>query len=105
MMNRLKTVTITHNTDGTGAIDTAAGSLVTALNTDVTVGAIIQSAMGEAGTVDFEGTVQLANWEIGLVCKANQLFKTPEDKLLLSLAECDGIANASSDFKSFSPDA
>lgn len=94
----LNIVTISHATDETGAISTAAGNLVTAINTDVEVGAIVQSEMGEAGTVDFVGTVSLDDYEYGKICKAGELF-SDGNHLFIALVATDGVANETTDFK------
>jgi hypothetical protein len=96
-----KTVTILHATDENGDISTLAGNLVTAINTNETVGLIIQAAVQGAGTIDFVGTVQLEGWVSGIVCKKNYLFAT-DTSLILAVKECNGIDNEVGDFRHIS---
>lgn len=97
-------VTISHATDEIGAITTAAGSLVTAINEDEIVGLIIQSAMGNAGIIDYTGTVQLDNYEYGRVCKVGEIF-SDSTNLYIALTSTDGVTNETTDFKKIILDA
>jgi len=91
-------VTISHATNETGVITTAAGSLVTAINEDEVVGLIIQSAMGNAGIIDYTGTVQLDNYEYGRICKVGEIFSDGTN-LYIALTATDGVTNETTDFR------
>jgi len=92
------TVVITHATDETGAITTAAGSLETAINDDVVVNLLVEASMGDAGTVDYVGTTSLTDWESGIVATAGDIF-TDETSIYIVLNTVDGVANETTDFK------
>lgn len=86
---------------GTGytiEINTAAGSLSTLINEDVTVGAVVQSAMEGAGIIDYTGTVQLGDYEYGRICKVGELF-SDSTNLYIALTATDGVTNETTDFK------
>jgi hypothetical protein len=91
-------VVISHATDETGAITTAAGTLETTINEDVEVGAVVQAAMGDAGVMDFVGDVATAGQSNGIACKKGYLF-SDESFLYLALNDVDGETNESADFK------
>lgn len=91
-------VVISHATDETGAITTAAGTLETAINEDVEVGAVVQAAMGDAGVMDFVGDVATDGQSNGIACKKGHLF-SDESFLYLALNDVDGETNESTDFK------
>lgn len=92
------TVTVSHATDGTGVISTAAGNLVTALNTDVDTSAVILASMENAGDVTFVGTETLGGYVYGRVCKEGEIFSNGAF-LFIALTATDGIANETTDFK------
>lgn len=91
-------VTVSHATGETGEITTAAGSLSTLINEDVTVGAVVQSAMEGAGIIDYTGTVQLGDYEYGRICKVGELF-SDSTNLYIALTATDGVTNETTDFK------
>lgn len=91
-------VTVSHATGETGEITTAAGSLNTLINEDVTVGAVVQSAMEGAGIIDYTGTVQLGDYEYGRICKVGELF-SDSTNLYIALTATDGVTNETTDFK------
>ncbi len=91
-------IIVSHATDENGDISTLAGNLETAINQHAEVGLIIQSAMGEAGTVDFVGAVITENYQIGVIAKAGKLLSDTTN-LYLVLNDVDGTTNATTDFK------
>ncbi len=92
------TIVISHATDVNGDISTMAGSLETAINDDVVVNLLVVSTMGDAGTVDYVGTVALTDWESGIVATAGDIF-TDETSIYIVLNTVDGITNETTDFK------
>ncbi len=91
----------TTDESGTGTtvdITTLAGNLETALNTDVDVSAVIVATMDGAGTIDFEGSIQLDNYTLGRICKAGELF-SDGTSLYIALVATDGSINETTDFK------
>jgi hypothetical protein len=91
----------TTDESGTGTtidITTLAGSLETALNTDGEIGAVIVATMDGAGTIDFEGSIQLDNYALGRICKAGELF-SDGTSLYIALVATDGSTNEATDFK------
>lgn len=86
---------------GTGytiEINTAAGSLETLINTDEIVSTIISGEMGTAGTIIFEGTVQLDGYLYGRVMNAGESFIYGEN-LYIAVNDVDGILNETTDFR------
>jgi hypothetical protein len=99
-------VGITTDESGTGTtidITTTAGSLETALNTDVDVSAVITSVMGDAGNIDFEGSVQLSNYVLGRVAKIGEMF-LDATTLYIANVPTNGTTNQLSDFKTITLD-
>lgn len=91
-------VVVSHATDEASVISTLAGSLETAINEHVEAGAIVQSAMGDAGVVDFVGDVTTAGQSNGIACSKGNLF-SDGDFLYLALVDVDGETSESTDFK------
>lgn len=95
---KVNIIEISHSTDAEGNIDTAAGTLETAINTDEDANDLVVASMGEAGTIDFVGSLQLEGWVSGIVCKEGFMF-TDKNDLVIAINDCDGIANEATDFK------
>ena len=91
-------IIISHATDVEGDISTLAGNLETAINQHAEVGLLVQSAMGEAGTMDFVGEVVTDGHAPGRVCKAGDMF-TDGNFIFVALNDVDGLANETTDFK------